>query len=59
MLNRILNYLKESITELKKISWLNWKETLILTINIVLFVFLFVIIYWLFDFILLKLIFLR
>lgn len=59
MVNKILTYIKESIIELKKVSWLNWKETLTLTINIFLFSFLFVIIYWLFDFVLLKIILIR
>jgi preprotein translocase SecE subunit len=59
MFNKIINYLKESLVELKKISWLSWQETLNLTINIILFTITFVIIYWLFDLLLLRIIFIK
>ncbi|MCS7184053.1 MAG: preprotein translocase subunit SecE [Patescibacteria group bacterium] len=59
MSNKIIIYLKESFGELKKVNWLTWKETLILTINILLFSALFLIIYWVFDFFLLKIIFIN
>jgi preprotein translocase SecE subunit len=59
MFNKIINYLKDSLVELKKISWLSWQETLNLTINIILFTITFVIIYWLFDLLLLRIIFIK
>ncbi|GIW66446.1 MAG: hypothetical protein KatS3mg095_0344 [Candidatus Parcubacteria bacterium] len=59
MTKNILNYIKESFNELKKINWLSLTETINLTLNIILFVIVFALIYWLFDFILLKIIFIR
>ncbi|GIW66073.1 MAG: hypothetical protein KatS3mg094_592 [Candidatus Parcubacteria bacterium] len=58
MIKFILNYFRESINELKKVNWLSLNETISLTINIIIFTSIFALIYWLFDYILLKIIFL-
>jgi len=56
MIEKIIKYIKESIEELKKVKWLTKKETLDLTIEIILFSSLFVLIYGIFDSILVRLI---
>jgi preprotein translocase SecE subunit len=58
MLQKIENYLKESFMELKKVKWLTRKETVDLTLDVIIFSLIFVIIYGIFDNIFAKLIFL-
>jgi len=50
MKEKIINYFKESITELKKVNWISLKDTQQLTLNVILFSLLFVIIYGILDF---------
>lgn len=57
MIVKIRNYIKESFDELKKVKWLSQKETLNYTIEIILFSFFFLIIYGIFDNILVRLVF--
>jgi len=52
MVERIKNYIKDSVNELKKVRWLGWKETYELTFNIFIFTLIFVILYGIIDFIL-------
>ena len=48
-LERIIDYLKKSFTEIKKVNWLSKDETLRLTGEVIVFSLLFVIIYGIFD----------
>ena len=52
MIERVKNYLKESIIEFKKVNWLTLKETTDLTIKVILFTILFAIFYGIIDFVL-------
>jgi preprotein translocase SecE subunit len=53
-IEKIKNYLKESFLELKKVKWLTRQETIDLTLQVILFSLIFVVIYGIFDAILLK-----
>jgi len=57
MKDKIINYLKESIGELKKVNWISLKDTQKLTLNVILFSLLFVFIYGILDFIFSRFIF--
>ncbi|MGC8981504.1 MAG: preprotein translocase subunit SecE [Minisyncoccia bacterium] len=56
MIEKIINYVKESINELKKVSWLTPSETKKITIEVILFSFLLAVIYGITDTILSRLI---
>lgn len=56
MIEKIINYLKESYIEFKKVRWLTPRETLYWTINIVLFIIIFAVFYGIIDFIFSRLI---
>jgi preprotein translocase SecE subunit len=56
MIEKIINYIKESINEVKKVSWLTPNETKKITIEVILFSLLLAIIYGLTDTILSRLI---
>jgi preprotein translocase SecE subunit len=56
MIEKIINYIKESINEIKKVSWLTPNETKKITIEVILFSLLLAIIYGLTDTILSRLI---
>ena len=56
MIEVIKNYLKESISEFKKVNWLTWKETVDLTVKVILFTILFAIFYGIIDFVLSRII---
>jgi preprotein translocase SecE subunit len=56
MIEKIINYIKESINEAKKVSWLTPNETKKITIEVILFSLLLAIIYGLTDTILSRLI---
>jgi preprotein translocase SecE subunit len=49
MIEKIINYVKDSINEIKKVSWLTPKETKRITIEVILFSLLLAIIYGLTD----------
>jgi len=53
-MEKIKNYLKESFLELKKVNWLTRQETLDLTLQVILFSLIFVVIYGIFDAILVR-----
>jgi len=57
MKDKIINYLKESTGELKKVNWISLKDTQKLTLNVILFSLLFVFIYGILDFIFSRFIF--
>jgi preprotein translocase SecE subunit len=50
ILENIVNYLKDSFLELKKVKWLTRQETINLTLEVLLFSFIFFIIYGIFDY---------
>jgi len=54
---KIKSYLKESFLELKKVKWLTRQETIDLTLQVIIFSLLFVIIYGIFDAILVRILF--
>ena len=54
MLEKIQNYLKESFLELKKVKWLTKEETINLTLEVIVFSLIFVVIYGVFDAILVR-----
>jgi len=58
MINKIKNYLKESFLELKKVKWLTKKETTDLTLEVIIFSLIFVIIYGIFDALMVRILFL-
>jgi preprotein translocase SecE subunit len=58
MFQNIKEYLKTSFSEFKKVKWLTKEETINLTIEILIFSFIFVLIYGIFDAIFVKLLFL-
>jgi len=53
-IEKLKNYLKESFLELKKIKWLTRKETIDMTLEVIIFSLIFVIIYGIFDAILVR-----
>lgn len=55
ILDRINDYLKKSFIELKKVTWLSKKETLRFTFEVIIFSIIFVIIYGIFDSLLVRL----
>ncbi len=55
---KIKSYLKDSFNELKKVNWLSRKETINLTVEILIFSLIFVLLYGLFDALFIKLLFL-
>lgn len=55
MKDRIINYIKDSISEFKKVKWLTPKETFNFTLNVILFTIIFSIFYGILDFILSRL----
>lgn len=56
-LENIFNYFKDSFLELKKIKWLTRQETINLTLEVLLFSFIFFIIYGIFDYLFILLLF--
>jgi preprotein translocase SecE subunit len=54
MIEKIKIYIKESINELKKVKWLTWRETYELTFNIFIFTLIFLVLYGIIDFILVR-----
>jgi preprotein translocase SecE subunit len=58
MVEKIKNYLKESFLELKKVKWLTKEETINLTLEVVIFSLIFVIVYGIFDALLVRILFL-
>ena len=54
MLEKVQNYLKESFLELKKVKWLTREETVNLTLEVIIFSLIFVVIYGIFDAILVR-----
>jgi preprotein translocase SecE subunit len=58
MVEKIKNYLKESFLELKKVKWLTREETINLTLEVIIFSLIFVIIYGIFDALMVKILFL-
>ncbi|GIW67496.1 MAG: hypothetical protein KatS3mg096_364 [Candidatus Parcubacteria bacterium] len=58
MLVKIQNYLKESFLELKKVKWLTREETFNLTLEVIIFSLIFVVIYGVFDSVLVRILFL-
>jgi preprotein translocase SecE subunit len=58
MVEKIKNYLKDSFNELKKVNWLSKKETVDLTIEVIIFSLIFVIIYGIFEALFVKFLFL-
>jgi preprotein translocase SecE subunit len=53
-IEKIKNYLKESFLELKKVKWLTRQETIDLTLQVILFSLIFIVIYGIFDAILVR-----
>ncbi len=53
----LVNYLKDSFNELKKVNWLSREETVNLTIEVLIFSLIFVILYGIFDAIIIQLLF--
>jgi preprotein translocase SecE subunit len=58
MVEKIKNYLKESFLELKKVKWLTREETINLTLEVIIFSLIFVVIYGIFDALVLRILFL-
>jgi preprotein translocase SecE subunit len=58
MVEKIKNYLKESFLELKKVKWLTREETINLTLEVIIFSLIFVVIYGIFDAIVVRILFL-
>jgi preprotein translocase SecE subunit len=58
MVEKIKNYLKESFLELKKVKWLTREETINLTLEVIIFSLIFVVIYGIFDALVVKILFL-
>jgi preprotein translocase SecE subunit len=58
MVEKIKNYLKESFLELKKVKWLTREETINLTLEVIIFSLVFVVIYGIFDALVVKILFL-
>jgi preprotein translocase SecE subunit len=58
MVEKIKNYLKESFLELKKVKWLTREETISLTLEVIIFSLIFVVIYGIFDALVVKILFL-
>ena len=58
MIDKIKNYLKESFLELRKVKWLTREETIQLTLEVIVFSLIFIIIYGLFDSVLVRILFL-
>jgi preprotein translocase SecE subunit len=58
MVEKIKNYLKESFLELKKVKWLTREETINLTLEVIIFSSIFVVIYGIFDALVVKILFL-
>jgi preprotein translocase SecE subunit len=56
-IDRIQNYFKESFLELKKVKWLTRKELFDLTLEVIIFALIFVVIYGIFDAILIRILF--
>lgn len=56
-LDRIKNYLKDSLIELKKVKWLTRQETINLTLEVLIFAFIFLVIYGIFDYLFVSLLF--
>jgi preprotein translocase SecE subunit len=54
MIEKIKIYIKESINELKKVKWLTLRETYELTFNIFIFTLIFLVLYGIIDFILVR-----
>jgi len=58
MVEKIKNYLKESFLELKKVKWLTREETINLTLEVIIFSLIFVLIYGIFDALVVRILFL-
>jgi preprotein translocase SecE subunit len=58
MVEKIKNYLKESFLELKKVKWLTREETTNLTLEVIIFSLIFVVIYGIFDALMVRILFL-
>jgi preprotein translocase SecE subunit len=58
MVEKIKNYLKESFLELKKVKWLTREETINLTLEVIIFSLIFVVIYGIFDALVVRILFL-
>jgi preprotein translocase SecE subunit len=58
MVEKIKNYLKESFLELKKVNWLTREETINLTLEVIIFSLIFVVIYGIFDALVVRILFL-
>jgi preprotein translocase SecE subunit len=58
MVEKIKNYLKESFLELKKVKWLTREETINLTLEVIIFSLIFVVIYGIFDALMVRILFL-
>ncbi len=53
-MKKVIDYIKKSLVELKKVKWLTVSETLDLTYNVIIFSLVFIIIYSIFDSILVR-----
>jgi preprotein translocase SecE subunit len=58
MVEKIKNYLKESFLELKKVKWLTREETINLTLEVIIFSLIFIVIYGIFDALVVRILFL-
>jgi preprotein translocase SecE subunit len=58
MVEKIKNYLKESFLELKKVKWLTKEDTINLTLEVIIFSLIFVVIYGIFDSLVVSILFL-
>jgi preprotein translocase SecE subunit len=58
MFEKIKNYLKESFLELKKVKWLTKEDTINLTLEVIIFSLIFVVIYGIFDALMVSILFL-
>jgi preprotein translocase SecE subunit len=58
MVDKIKNYLKESFLELKKVKWLTKEDTINLTLEVIIFSLIFVVIYGIFDSLVVSILFL-
>jgi preprotein translocase SecE subunit len=58
MVEKIKNYLKESFLELKKVKWLTKEDTINLTLEVIIFSLIFVVIYGIFDSLMVSILFL-
>jgi preprotein translocase SecE subunit len=58
MFEKIKNYLKESFLELKKVKWLTKEDTINLTLEVIIFSLIFVVIYGIFDSLVVSILFL-